>query len=245
MAKPSKLYVFLKSIFMVFTKKPEIINLNETLEDQAIFVSNHSAASGPFTLSIYFPKLFRPWGIYHMCFGYRQRWNYLFNIFYQQKLGYPKFKAFVMATLMGLVTGLAYYSMKVIPSYEDGRLISTVKDSISHLEKNQAILVFPEDSSHGYHEVLTHYHSGFVFVSELFNKKNNVDFPVYSVYYNKKKNAFIIDKPRFLAKLFKEGKSREEIAAMFRDRANELRQMLHDRIEARRLKRKERKNDQK
>lgn len=238
MTKPGKLYTFLSSVFKVFMKKPQIVNLNETLVEQAIFVSNHSAASGPFTLSIYFPILFRPWGVYHMCFGYRKRWIYLYNTFYQQKLNYGKVKAFFLATLMGLVTGIAYQAMNVIPSYEDGRLIRTLKDSIAHLEKRQAVLVFPEDSSRGYYDVLTHYHPGFVFLSEQFYKKNKIDLPVYSVYYNKKDNAFIIDKPQFLTKLFSEEKTRAEIAIMFRDRANELSLILKERIKLLRSKKK-------
>ncbi|MFA6627335.1 MAG: hypothetical protein WCT17_02245 [Bacilli bacterium] len=238
MFKRGKVYAVLSSVFKVFKKKPEIINLNEEIANQAIFVSNHSAASGPFTLSIYFPKLFRPWGIYHMCFGYRQRWTYLFYTFYQQKLGYKKFKSFILASLLGLVSGLAYRSMQVIPSYEDGRLVSTVKTSINHLKNDYSVLVFPEDSSKGYHEILTHYYPGFVLLAEQFNQKNQTDIPVYSVYYNKKENAFIIDKPCFLKRLLQEGHSREDIARIFRDRANELHTILHEKIEALRVSRK-------
>lgn len=230
MYKPGKVYTFLSTIFKIFKKKPDIINLNDTLVNQAIFVSNHSAASGPFTLSIYFPVLFRPWGIYSMCFGYKQRWNYLYHIFYQQKQGFGKVKSFILATLLGIVTGLAYHSMNVIPSYEDARLLITLKTSMRHLEQEQPVLIFPEDSSKGYHEILTHYHPGFVFLAEKFNDKHEKDIPVYSVYYSKKENAFIIDKPYFLKRLLQEGHSREAIALLFRDRANELRHILLEKV---------------
>ena len=236
MYKRGKVYSVLSTVFKAFKKKPDIINLNAGISDQAIFVSNHSAASGPFTLSIYFPKLFRPWGIYHMCFRYRERWNYLYHIFYQQKLGFGKFKAFISATFLGLLTGLAYRSMKVIPSYEDARLLTTLRTSMEQLKQQQPILIFPEDSSKGYHEVLTHYHPGFVFLAEQFYRKHQVDLPVYSVYYNKKENAFIIDEPKFITTLFNQGHSREDIARMFRDRANELRLILHEKIVALRQK---------
>lgn len=230
MNKPGFLYRFLGVFVKTFTKTPTIINLNDELSAQAIYISNHSAASGPFKLSIYFPMMFRPWGIYRMCFGFRDRWKYLYHVFYQQKQGFSKFKAFILASLMGLVTGLGYKSMKVIPSYEDGRLINTIKTSLDHLETKASVFIFPEDSSKGYFDVLTYYHPGFVFLAEQFYKKHQIDLPIYSVYYDKKINAFIIDKPDFIQPNLKKGHSREEVAQKFRDRANELRDVLHDKV---------------
>lgn len=46
----------------LFKRKPKIYNLNdEKLKNNAIYISNHSAASGPLTISLYFPVFFIPW----------------------------------------------------------------------------------------------------------------------------------------------------------------------------------------
>ena len=106
--KPRRSYRILSAILRIFKKKPMIINLNDTIEDQAIFVSNHSAASGPLTLSLYMPKLFVPWGIHDMCEGYMTRWRYLYHVFYQQKLGFTKVRSFLIATGFALISKILY-----------------------------------------------------------------------------------------------------------------------------------------
>ena len=224
--KQSILVRFLYFILRKIKKQPIIVNLNEQISERAIFVSNHSAANGPLTLSLYFPKQFRPWGIYYMCQGYKSRWKYLYYVFYQQKLGWGKLKSFVVATLFSIISGVVYRAMEVIPSYTDGRLKSSIKMSIDHLELNQSILIFPENSDNGYHKVLTHYNPGFVFLAEQFFKKHNVDVPIYTVYFSKTDNALIIDKPKYIQPLIKEGLNKDQIAEIFKERTNELYNLL-------------------
>jgi hypothetical protein len=225
--KPKKpLFRILSSILKLIKRKPKIINLNEEIEDCSIFISNHSAANGPLTLSLYFPKLFRPWGIYNMCMGYVTRWKYLYHIFYQQKLGYGKIKSFIIATLFAIISGFIYKTMEVIPSYTDNRLVTSVKLSIKHLENEKAILIFPENSSNGYHQVLEYYNPGFVLLAVQYYKKHQFDVPIYTVYFSKKDKAMIIDKPRYIQDYVNQGLSKDAIADIFKDRTNELYQIL-------------------
>lgn len=216
------LYFILKKI----KKQPIIINLNDSISEQSIIISNHSAANGPLTLSLYFPREFRPWGIYHMCQGYKSRWKYLYHIFYQQKLGWGKFKSFIIATLFAMISGVVYRAMEVIPSYTDGRLKSSIKLSMEHLEQKKSVLIFPENSDTGYHKVLKYYNPGFVFLAEQFFKKHSVDVPVYTVYFSKTDNALIIDKPQYIKDLLDQGMDKKDIAEKFRIRTNELGEIL-------------------
>lgn len=83
--KRGKFFTFFKGFLRIFTRKPKIINLNDKIEDRAIYLSNHSGSSGPFTLEMFFPKYFVPWGTYEMCGGYRDRWKYLYHVYLRQK----------------------------------------------------------------------------------------------------------------------------------------------------------------
>ena len=47
--KRGKFFTFFKGLLRIFTRKPKIINLNDKIEDRAIYLSNHSGSSGPFT----------------------------------------------------------------------------------------------------------------------------------------------------------------------------------------------------
>ncbi|MCK9289203.1 MAG: hypothetical protein WCS12_00960 [Acholeplasmataceae bacterium] len=207
----------------IFKKKPIIYNLNaEELEKNAIIISNHSAASGPLTISLYFPLFFTPWGTYEMTERYRKRWQYLYHIFYRQKLGYNKFKSFLLATLFGIISKALYKGMQLIPTYTDLRLKNTLKISKSYLDKKSAILIFPEDSNSGYHEVLLKYNPGFVHLSAYYYKRTKVDLPIYPIYFHKKSNSLIIGEKEYLQPLFKKGLDKYQIADHFKTITNDL-----------------------
>lgn len=212
----SKTFCFFKSIIRRFKRKPDIINLNDQeLEGQALFIANHSAASGPFTYELFFPRYFIPWGTHEMCGNYAMRWNYLYHVFYRQKLKYHKFKAFVLATGFACISKLLYDATGLIGTYRDARLKNTFQRSFDVLNHHIPILIFPENSANGYFDKPSQFHSGFVSLAKLYYKKTNIDLPVYNVYYSKEKNKIVIDKPLKINSLLLQGLSEDEIAQKF------------------------------
>ncbi len=210
----------------LFKKEPKVINLNDEDFETGIIISNHSAASGPMTLALYFPVFFIPWGTYEMKENYRTRWRYLYYIFYQQKIGYNKFKSFMLATLFAIISRMLYNGMQLIQTYPDLRFLKTIKESIDHLEHGNNILIFPEDSETGYHEKILKYNEGFVFLSQSYYKKHQQDLPIYPIYYHKRLAALIIGKKQYVNELFQKGLSREQIAEHFKNVTNELAETL-------------------
>lgn len=209
-------FVFLKSIVRVFKRRPKIIDLNNgKIESRAIYIANHSGASGPFTFELFFPKYFIPWGTHEMCGNYKERWNYLYHVFYRQKLHYNKFRAFWLATLFGIISKSLYNATGLIGTYRDVRLFKTFKDSFKVLDENIGLLIFPENSSDGYHELIKEYFRGFVSLAKVYFRKRKLDLPVYNIYYSKKHNKMIIDKPIYINKLLDEKMNEQEIADLF------------------------------
>ena len=221
--KRGKIFTFFKGLIKKFKKQPLVINLNtEGIAKQAIFVANHSAASGPLTYELYFPHYFIPWGTHEMCGNYKMRWNYLYHVFYRQKLHYSKLKSFLLATGFGLISKLLYNATGLIGTYRDARLKYTFKKSFKVLDKNLSILIFPENSNSGYFDKPTQYQEGFVKLSKMYYKKTNIDLPIYNIYYSKADNKIIIDKPIKVNQLAKQGLSEEEIAQTFLRNAHQL-----------------------
>lgn len=221
-------------IFKIFKKEPYIYNLNEEeLDKNAIIISNHSAASGPLTISLYFPIFFVPWGTHEMTEKYSARWKYLYHIFYRQKLGYNKFKSFILATLFGIISKMLYKGMQLIPTYGDLRLRNTIELSKRYLDKGTSVLIFPEDSDSGYHEVLLKYNSGFVYLSEYYYKKTNKDLPIYPIYFHKFSNALIIGKKSYINPLVEKGMDKYQIADYYKDITNDLSLKLFKHLEER------------
>lgn len=221
-----KFFRFVLKTVRFFKRKHIIINENDSFENQAIFISNHSGISGPMNLLLYFPAYFVPWGAHPMVGKYRERYRYMYYVFYQKKLKYSKFKSFILASFLSIFSKMVYKGMRLIPTYEDIRLHHTFRLSMQHLDFGEPILIFPEDSNDGYLDVLDRYNPGFVALSEFYYKRRQIDLPIYPIYFHKKGKAIKIGKPYYIQELLAEGKSREEILIFFRDLANEMGQQL-------------------
>ena len=221
--KRNPIFNVLKKLIGFFKKKPQIVVIdNQILQDKAIYIANHSGASGPFTFELYFPKYFIPWGTYEMCGNYRMRWNYLYHVFYRQKLHYSKFKAFLLASSFGIISKFIYSSTGLIATYKDVRLKNTFQNSMEVLNKNIPLLIFPEDSSVGYLDKPTQYFEGFIAFAKMYFKRTGTDLPIYNVYFSKKQNIIIIDKPLHIMALLENGMSESQIATLFLSNAHAL-----------------------
>ncbi|MFA6647209.1 MAG: hypothetical protein WCS32_01095 [Candidatus Izemoplasmatales bacterium] len=212
---------FLKKLIKTFRKKPDLILQNSNLPDKAIYFANHSGAAGPLTLSVYFPKYLVPWGAYPMTGHYITRWKYLYFVFYRQKIGYSKFRSFVLASLFGIISKTIYNGVKLIPTYPDTRLRKTISDSLLHLSKNNSLLIFPEDSSLGYQNEIEKFHSGFVFLAQEYYKKFKKHIPLIPLYYHKAKQQILTGKTYYLSDFDKKLK-RNEITEILRQELNLL-----------------------
>lgn len=99
--------------------------------------------------------------------------------------------------------GIFYAGIRLLPTYNDGRMVRTLYKSI---------------------EVLKEYFAGFyVLAKKAFAEGINVK--IFNMYYQKKSNKIIVDKPITFEELSKLNKTKEAIAEMFMLRANELGQL--------------------
>ncbi len=221
--KKRPLYLLLRGVLKMFSRKLVVVDENDgNIEQSCIFISNHSAANGPLKLDLAFPYPFIPWGINNMCQKYSVRRRYLIDVFYGQKLKYSKFRSWLIGTLFALISGYIYRNKNVIPTFQDGNLMTTMQMSIDVLNEGKNVLIFPEDSTNGYFEVLNKYYSGFATLAKIYHSKTGKDLPVYPLYYSKKKSKVVIGKPIFVNKLLAEGKSLNNIAEIARVTTNQL-----------------------
>ena len=59
-------------------------------------------------------------------------------------------------------------------------------------------------------------------IADMYYKKTGEDLPVFPAYYGRKKKKIVVGKPLYVQDLVKQGKSREEIAEVFRLEVNKL-----------------------
>ncbi len=216
---------FIKKIMRLFAKKPNVINYNEEgIADKSIIISNHSGAAGPLQLELWLNHYFVPWGTHEMNGNIKERWNYLTKIYFTQKKHLSKFVAVLISIPAVFVLRWFYKGIELLSTYKDSRLKQTFDNSVKRLDKNQSILIFPENSSTGYKEVLEEFYPGFVTLSKIYYRKRGEDLPVYPVYVFKQEGVILVGKPHYINPLAQKGMKKEEIATYFMGEVNKLRE---------------------
>lgn len=210
------------AVLRVFMRKPKIINLAGELPNKAIYVANHSAMFGPVMYNLHLPADVAAWGAYPMLGTYKQRYHYLRDVYFMQKRHKGKFASTILAGIEACFSIFFYKGMRVLPSYNDTRFITTIRKSIHMLDNDVGIIIYPEDSNEGYHEKLTGFFAGFVELARYYFKKYHEHIPIYPVYYHDKKKVMVIGEGSKLSDYEQRGLKRKEIASEFCKKVNEL-----------------------
>lgn len=200
----------------------EVINLAGDIPTKCIFVANHEKKKGPVAYELKLPVFNVKWGAHEMLGNYKSRWKYLRDVYYMKKQGYSKFRASFKATFEAIFSKMIYKGIKVIGTYQDARVRSSIENSIEVLENDMAVTIFAEDSNKGYFEEMTSFFAGFVMLSIQYYRKHDVDLPIFPVYYSHKKRKMIIAKPLYVQDFIKKGYDRYKIADIFKDEVNKL-----------------------
>ena len=216
-------------IFSFFSKilfrplyRAKVESLIEELPDKAIIVSIHAAKKGPMSIAVSYPKFSVMWGHHGMLGNYKERFYYLRNVLYIQKMHKNKFIATVKSLYEAIFSIYIYKGIKVIGTYADMRLISTVNNSINVLDEGANVIIFPEDSSDGYFDEIRSVFPGFVMLAETYYRKRGEDVPVIPAYISMNKKRFIVGEPKYVHEMQNEGLSRQEIADKMKDEINSL-----------------------
>lgn len=213
---------FVKSIVKIFKKRPIIINEHNIEDEACIYISNHAASYGPTNYELYLKTNFQMMGAYEMCGTLKQRWNYLYKVYFHQKRKVPKWLACIIATIITPFMIMFYKGMQIIPIFPDSRFRKTMDYAINALNNGISILIFPEDSSDGYHEKLKAFYGGFWQIAKEYNKRTGKDIKIINMYLSRKQNMILIDKPKSYLELLKTINNHKEAAGYFLNNTNNL-----------------------
>lgn len=215
---------FVKSILRIFIRKPRVVCEGGCEpEAGALYISNHVGAFGPLVYELYFPHRFRFWGTYEMTGTLAVRFRYLYRVYFHQKKKIPLPLSFLIALLAVPILRGFYRGMNLIPTYPDVRFVTTVRKSVRELSEGGSLIIFPENSSDGYHDVLTEYFAGFLYLARVYCKRTGIDLPIYNMYYHKRAKTLLIGRRTTYLSLVADGASLAEIANRMKDEANALR----------------------
>ena len=194
----------------------------ENLPEKAIIVSIHAAKKGPMAICLNYPRFTAMWGHHSMLGNYFERYKYLRNVLYIQKMHKNKFLATIKPIYEAIFAKFAYKGMHVIGTYTDMRFITTVRKSMMLLDDNVTVILFPEDSSEGYFNEVRHAFPGFAMLSSAYYQQSGEDVPVIPAYISNEKERFIVGEPRYVHEMELAGMSKQQIADVLKDDINAL-----------------------
>lgn len=208
----------------IFKKKTKFVYLGEKITEPSVILSNHVGSSGPLSFEMYMDTSFRLWGVHSMNDGLKSNYKYLSETYYHQKKGWNLTLARIFCLIASPIANLFYKGLELIPTYKDFRFRTTLRESRKTIENGQSLVIFPENSSDGYHDNITEFHIGALyFMEKMFQK--GYDLPVFVAYYQRKTHIHVMDKPVRYSELIKEHGTKENLLIFLRDRCNELGQM--------------------
>ena len=221
---------FMKKLMRSRYKEPRFIFLGEEFNDGSLILSNHEGTDSPMSLEMYLDKPFRLWGTYEMNSGLVKMYKYQTRVYYHEKKHWNLFLARLFCLLASPLTNLFYKGLNLISTYQDGRFMKTMKESLSAVQEGNSIVVFPEDSTNGYLPELEGFFAGFAVFAEYCLKKG-ADIPIVVSYFKKQERIYIFDKPVNYSTLLKECGDRENVIQRLLKRCNELGKLNVDEIE--------------
>ena len=215
---------FVKKIMRIFIKETEFIYLDKKIDTPTIILSNHVGTAAPLAWELYGNIPFRFWGASEMNSGLINLYKYQTRVFYHEKKHWNLHLARLFCIIASPLTYMFYKGINLISTFHDIRFKTTISESIKTLDEGKSVIIFPEISDKGYLDVLEGFHQGFTVLGTILLKKDK-DMPITVAYYKKNEKRYIVDRPVMLSDLFKEGVTREEVAAQLCRRCNELGQM--------------------
>lgn len=215
-------YKFLKFLMNKRYPKVEYVFLGKKPTNSSIILSNHEGTDAPMSLEKYAEFPIRMWGTAEMNSGLIKLYKYQTRVYYHEKKHWNLHLARLFCLIASPLTNLFYKGLNLISSYQDARLIKTIRESEKALiEKGDNVVIFPEVSENGYLPVLEGFHAGFVLLAESCYKKG-YDMDIYVSYFKIKEKVYIFDQPIKYSALKNTFDSKEEIAQYLVERCNKL-----------------------
>lgn len=215
---------FVKAMTKVRYKEPEFVYLGEKFDRGGIILSNHEGTDAPLSLELYSGAPLRMWGAHEMNSGLIKLYKYQSEVYYHEKKHWNIHLARLFCLIASPLTNMFYKGLGVISTYRDARFIKTVRESYQALDDGYNVVIYPEDSTKGYLEVLEGFYSGFATFAEYCLKKGK-DVPIYVTYFRKKDLKYIVAEPVFYSQLKAYGATKEQISRELLERCNELGQL--------------------
>lgn len=174
------IYRIIKWFVWLFYPKLTVEGLKNLPQEPAVIVGNHAQMNGPIASELYFPGKHRTW-----CAGQMMTLKdvpeYTFQDFWSQKPLRSRWFYRLLSYIIAPFSVCVFNNANTIAVYHDTRIISTFKNTITHLQDGTSIVIFPEhDVPHNH--ILCQFQDKFIDVAKLYYKRTGKEISFVPLY---------------------------------------------------------------
>lgn len=188
--------------------------------EPCVLVSNHAKAWAPLAMCTRFPRRFRPWAAWQVCFG-QSYYAYAMQDFWPGK---PRRSAWFYRLLARVTSRLIPFvinGVEAVPVYRDSRSLITFRKSLQTLSEGLDLVIFPE-TDRPFSPYINDLDAGFADVGKLYSQTKKKNLAFYPVYVCKALRRIAVGRPVFYNPALSAQENRLYISGQMRQRIDEL-----------------------
>ena len=177
----------------LFYPKTAVEGLEYLPEEPCIVVGNHTQMNGPICGELYFPGKRRIWCAAQMM-HLKEVPAYAFQDFWSGKPKWTHWFYKILSYIIAPISSCVFNNAYTIPVYHDNRLTTTFKRTITALEEDTNVIIFPE-CYEPYNNIINQFQNRFVDIAKLYYKRTGKELQFVPMYIAPKLKTIYLGNP--------------------------------------------------
>lgn len=186
-------YRIIRFLVWVFYPKTAVVGLENLPKEPSIVVGNHAQMNGPICGELYFPGKRKSWCAHQMMYV-KEVPNYAFADFWSRKPRWTHWFYRLLSYVIAPISACVFNNAKTIPVFRDNRLLTTFKQTISALEEDANVIIFPE-CYEPHNHIVYQFQDRFIDVAKLYYKRTGKALSFVPLYLAPARKTMYLGKP--------------------------------------------------
>ena len=162
-------YRVIRWLIKVFYPKTELVGTENIPQEACVLVDNHTQMHGPICAELYIPGKRKIWCAGQMM-DLKEVPAYAYQDFWSAKPKYTKWLYKLLSYLIAPLSVCVFNNAHTIAVYHDNRLLSTFKRTITALQDDTNVVIFPEHYVPHNH-IVYQFQDKFIDIAKLYHKR--------------------------------------------------------------------------
>ena len=183
----------IRGLVWLFYPKMTVEGVENLPAESCLVVGNHTQMNGPICGEIYFPGKRRIWCAHQMMY-LKEVPAYAFQDFWSGKPKATHWFYKILSYIIAPISSCVFNNAQTIPVFRDNRLVTTFKQTISALEADTNVIIFPECYD-PYNHIVNQFQRHFIDVAKLYYKRTGKELSFVPMYIAPRLKKMYIGKP--------------------------------------------------